>query len=77
MTGGNLFWNPKGEHEEGKELINLKTGSTVIVSGDVPHCPEIIQHGYNIYSNDPQERKLIVFFFKDLERNDPKDIEIL
>lgn len=68
MIGGNLFWNPNGEHEDGKKLINLKTGSVVIMYGNIAHCPETVQHGFTFDSDEPQERKLIVFFFRDTTR---------
>lgn len=67
MIGGNLFWNPDGEHEGGKRLINIETGTTIIMPGNTPHCPEIIQHN-PLGDLAQQERKLIVFFFRDLTR---------
>ncbi len=67
MIGGNLFWNPDGEHEKGKKLINIETGTTIIMPGNTPHCPEIIQHN-SFRDLPPQERKLIVFFFRDTTR---------
>lgn len=68
MIGGNLFWNPDGEHDNGKQLINIETGTVVIMPGNTPHCPEVIQYGFSDPRNTPKERKLIVFFFRDLSR---------
>ena len=71
MAGGNLFWNPTGkEQDEGKKLINIKTGSVIIMPGDTAHCPEHVRHymGRFIGRLPSQERRLIEFQFKDLRR---------
>jgi hypothetical protein len=68
MIGGNLFWNPYGEQEEGKKLINIRTGTTIIMPGNTSHCPEMACHHFSSKDNEPQERKLIVFFFRDTVR---------
>ncbi len=71
LWGGNLFWNPNGKIEEkGKKLINIETGTVVIIPGDTPHMIECISHwnGRFIGRRPVQEWKLIEFQFPDLRR---------
>lgn len=58
LEGGNLLWNTR-EYSDGNEtLIPIKTGSIVLIEGNVPHCPQKIK-GFG-------ERQLIVIFYKSI-----------
>lgn len=58
LEGGNLYWNLRECNDGNEILIPIKTGSIVLIEGNVPHNPEPI--------SGVGERELIVIFYKSL-----------
>ena len=58
LEGGNLLWNTRECSDGNETLIPIKTGSIVLIEGNVPHCPQGIK--------GVGERKLIAIFYKSL-----------
>jgi hypothetical protein len=70
IFGGDFFWNEKLE-DKNKKLINIQTGTTIIMPGNIAHRPENIQHNQGNFRGPgypAQEIKMISVVFEDFNR---------